>query len=342
MYVPDFVEGKGGGTVNVLKRTIFAALLSAGLLMTGASALDLGVGTVNGNGLRLRESPDTSSAVLNTAASGDIVLVREELPDGWYRVSFDRTEGYMASQYVTLSVQSDCSLGYGQVTAEGGSLNVRSGPGTGFDRLGALPDGTVVRLVGMDSGWFSIEADSLTGYVSSDYITLCDAPASTTDSISTAATIPANTDPNEPLLPPEAGSTPAPEVSAVPTSELSWQIPIVAEWFLGVPYAWGGSSPEGFDCSGFTHYVFGLFGRELNRTASGQLENGVAVSREELQPGDLVFFDNGQVSTPVSHVGIYTGDGQFIHASTNTYQVQYDSLNSNYYDRTYVYARRIF
>ncbi|MDD5937949.1 MAG: C40 family peptidase, partial [Clostridiales bacterium] len=79
----------------------------------------------------------------------------------------------------------------------------------------------------------------------------------------------------------------------------------------------------------------------LNRTATGQLSNGTAVSKSELRPGDLVFFKSGG-SKPVSHVGIYVGNGQFIHASTNTYSIRYDSLTSGYFSNTYVYARRIF
>ena len=126
------------------------------------------------------------------------------------------------------------------------------------------------------------------------------------------------------------------------SASLGVQVVEYAKQFLGRPYVWGGNGPNSFDCSGFTKYVYAHFGYTLNRTASAQLSNGVSVSRSELQPGDLVFFYNGRVSTPVSHVGIYVGDGQFIHASTNTYAVQYDSLYSNHYNNTYVYARRIF
>lgn len=79
--------------------------------------------------------------------------------------------------------------------------------------------------------------------------------------------------------------------------------------FLGIPYVWGGNTPAGFDCSGFTKYVFAHFGITLNRRASQQAMQGVPVSRDNLEPGDLVFFGN-----PVYHVGIYVGNGCFIHA----------------------------
>lgn len=79
--------------------------------------------------------------------------------------------------------------------------------------------------------------------------------------------------------------------------------------YLGVPYVWGGNTPAGFDCSGFTKYVFAHFGISLNRRASQQALQGIPVSAGSLQPGDLVFFGN-----PVYHVGIYVGNGCFIHA----------------------------
>ena len=155
---------------------------------------------------------------------------------------------------------------------------------------------------------------TINGYVSSDYMVTCkDSAGSRGDDTVTAA-----------------------------SASLGVQVVEYAKQFLGRPYVWGGNGPNSFDCSGFTKYVYAHFGYTLNRTASAQLSNGVSVSRSELQPGDLVFFYNGRVSTPVSHVGIYVGDGQFIHASTNTYAVQYDSLYSNHYNNTYVYARRIF
>ena len=118
------------------------------------------------------------------------------------------------------------------------------------------------------------------------------------------------------------------------------EIAAYAQNFLGTPYVYGGSSTSGFDCSGFTKYVYGQFGYTLNRTATDQLSNGVSVSKDELQPGDLVFFKY-RTSKPVSHVGIYIGSGQFVHASTNSYAVQIDDLSSGHYANVYVYGRRV-
>ena len=114
----------------------------------------------------------------------------------------------------------------------------------------------------------------------------------------------------------------------------------LAKQYLGTPYVLGGNGPSSFDCSGFTKYIYAQFGYTLNRTATDQLQNGVSVSRSELQPGDLVFFKYN-TSKPVSHVGIYIGGGEFIHASTNRYMVQIDQMNSGHYANVFVYARRI-
>jgi peptidoglycan DL-endopeptidase CwlO len=109
----------------------------------------------------------------------------------------------------------------------------------------------------------------------------------------------------------------------------------IAMQYLGIPYQWGGESPStGFDCSGFTYYVFSRVGVSLPRTVSTQYAVGVAVSRSQLQPGDLVFF-NG-----LGHVGIYIGGNQFIH-SPHTGDVVKISSMTGYYSSTYVGGRRI-
>jgi len=111
-----------------------------------------------------------------------------------------------------------------------------------------------------------------------------------------------------------------------------------AQQFLGVPYVWGGSSPSGFDCSGFVQYVFARCGIDLPRTADVQATAGIPVSKAELQPGDLVFFAGDYVN--ISHVGIYVGNGKMIHAST-TYGIAYDDLSRDYRVAHYAGACRV-
>jgi cell wall-associated NlpC family hydrolase len=110
----------------------------------------------------------------------------------------------------------------------------------------------------------------------------------------------------------------------------------IAMQYLGVPYVWGGASPSGFDCSGFVMYVYGQIGISLPHNAAMQYSSvGVPVSRSELAPGDLVFFDG------LGHMGMYIGGGQFIHAPHTGDVVKISSLNDSWYASTYVGAKRV-
>ena len=108
--------------------------------------------------------------------------------------------------------------------------------------------------------------------------------------------------------------------------------------YMGVPYVFGGTSPYGFDCSGYVQYVFANAGVSLPRTADVQYEEGTPISTAELVPGDLVFFTT--YTYGASHVGIYVGDGNFIHASSSR-GVTISSLSEAYYSSRYIGARRI-
>lgn len=111
-----------------------------------------------------------------------------------------------------------------------------------------------------------------------------------------------------------------------------------AKKFLGVPYKWGASSGKAFDCSGFVLYVMKKFDVNLERTASSQFKTGTKVERKDLQPGDLVFFTTYKKGP--SHVGMYIGDNKFIHASSSVDRVTISDLDSSYYRKRYLGARR--
>ena len=294
-------------------RTALLTVAVSAVCVVGASAASVGAGTVNTDALRLREEANSSSTILATASKGDVVVVLEEESDGWYKVDYKSVEGYMSADYLDVSTKADVTIGYGLVQTGGSTLNVRSGPGTDYDKVTSLSNGSVVTIVGIDNGWYKVKTSGgSVGYVSSDYMTTCkDSAGSRGDGTVVAA-----------------------------SSSLGQQVVDYAKQFLGVPYVYGGNGPNSFDCSGFTTYVYRHFGYTLNRTASTQLSNGVAVSKSELQPGDLVFF-RYNTSYPASHVGIYIGNGQFIHASTNKYQVQIDQLLTGHYANVYIAGRRI-
>jgi peptidoglycan DL-endopeptidase LytE len=111
------------------------------------------------------------------------------------------------------------------------------------------------------------------------------------------------------------------------------------ERYIGAPYVWGGVSPSGFDCSGFTEYVFLKNGIVLPRNSADQFKTGVPVAKSELRKGDLVFF-NDTYRSGISHVGIYIGNGQFIHASSGKGSVTISSMSNPYYAQHYAGAKR--
>ena len=290
---------------HLLRAAVLGTVFTA-MFTVGASAATLGAGTVTADALRLRDTPAAEGEILATASGGTSVVVLEDTGNGWYKVNFNTVEGYMSSEYLTVSTTADAALGYGLVDTDGSSLNMRAAAGTNYDTVASIPGGTVLELEGVDNGWYKVTYSGKTGYVSSDYITI----------------------------------TTEPDVTETASSDLGAQIVAYAEEYLGTPYVLGGNGPNQFDCSGFTKYVYSHFGYTLNRTATDQLQNGVSVSKDELQPGDLVFFKY-RTSKHVSHVGIYIGNGEFIHASTNRYVVQIDQMESGHYANVYVYARRI-
>lgn len=112
-----------------------------------------------------------------------------------------------------------------------------------------------------------------------------------------------------------------------------------ASRFIGTPYVSGGKGPGGFDCSGFTSYVYAGFGVHLGSSSRAQANQGVAVSRSELQPGDLVFFNTSGAG--ISHVAIYVGGGNIVHATVPGDTVKVSNMNSAYYSSRYVSARRV-
>ena len=303
-------------------QTVFIAAAAFLLFAGQAFALSYGAGTVTGDELRLREGPGTDTAVLDTLAAGTNVVVLEDAADGWYKISWQGKTGYVSEKYLEVSVTSGADLGSGRVTTEGSTLNVRSGPGTEYDRVASLARGAVVRITGIENGWFKVERGGTAGYVSSDYITTCEASAVSS-----------------------SGYGPTPDstgqIGSGKETETGLAIVAYAEEFLGTPYVYGGNGPNSFDCSGFVKYVFSHFGYSINRTASTQLKNGASVEKSELQPGDIVFFKNKGDSHAASHVGIYVGGETFIHASSDTREVEYSSLVTSNNAKKYVAARRI-
>lgn len=131
---------------------------------------------------------------------------------------------------------------------------------------------------------------------------------------------------------PSAAPAPAPAPQPAPPAPVSGGIIAIAQSYLGVPYVYGGSTPSGFDCSGFTSYVFAQAGKSLPRTSSAQAAATIRISASQAVPGDLVFFTG---SGGVYHVGIYAGGGSIIHSPRPGTSVRYEQIwtSSVFYGR---------
>jgi cell wall-associated NlpC family hydrolase len=141
----------------------------------------------------------------------------------------------------------------------------------------------------------------------------------------------ASSDPNSPVGATAGASSSS---ASAPPAQYGGAVGIAMQ-FLGVPYVWGGASPSGFDCSGLIAYAYGQLGLSLPHSTYALWEMGSAVSKDELQPGDLVFFDG------LGHMGMYIGGGQFVHAPHTGDVVKVSSLGDSWYAQKYLGARRL-
>lgn len=197
-----------------------------------------------------------------------------------------------------------------------GYLNVRQSPSTSAKIVDKLYPETKVSIQESTNGWYKINYNGINGWVYGAYVST-ESPA-----------------------PSAAAATPV--LSSRGSTDKAQKIAEFAQKYIGVRYVYGGESPSGFDCSGLTQYVYGSFGISLERRASYQVRQGTAVSKSDLQTGDLVFFDTDGGHNSISHVGIYIGNSRFIHAeSGGPRRVRISSLNESYYARNYMTARRV-
>lgn len=312
-----------------------ASLVLAFFMICGCAApalaaggtLKTGVAYVTASALRLRSMPSTGSQTLAYGYRDEAVVVLGKV-GAWYQVSYNLQTGYMHSDYLRFLAKENIELGYGRVN--GSSVNVRSGPGTGNAIVGRANLGDSAYIIGINDQWLRvIHGDSL-GYIRSDYVDLTEIPYENRASS------------KEPIFYIDGKSTgtiPSAQALKGKTDGLARQeIVNTAKQYIGVPYVWGGTSPKGFDCSGFVQYVFAKHGVSLPRTSSQQWGVGSPVSRDALRAGDLVFFNtNGQ---GVSHVGIYIGNGQFIHASSSR-GIMISELSNSYWSPRYVGAKQV-
>lgn len=303
---------------NFAGKLLAAALLVTGLLSVTALAAPADNGSTTDILL-----PGSSVPTAGAQASSGIqssVSVSSAQATGTYTVVYQTEDGTKASSTVT--AYSPTNVTYGYVSAQGDGLRVRQGPGTNYDKICSLVDGTTLPITGKTSnGWYQISVNGRVGYVYGEYFL-------EKNSTGTPATPPTPSTPPATIAPPASFN-----------GELAQRIVNYALQFEGYPYVYATAGPDTFDCSGFTSYVYKQFGYTLNRSSKDQVKNGVAVSRNALQPADIILFSGDGVN--ITHVGMYIGNNKIIHASTPVRGVVIDRLDSDYYTSHYYAARRI-
>lgn len=328
---------------------MLAALMLFGSMSITASAARTtmyGIGFVNATSLRLRSEPNTTSSTLAKAPKNDCVVVISKNGQ-WYQVNYNLQVGYMHEDYLNVLTRENAELGYGKVNAS--RVNMRSGPSTSYSISATANKEDKCYIIGLNDGWYKVIFSGKIGYIRSDYVDLTEIPYENQAS------------PNSPKFYRGGKSTgvlpSAAALNGTASSENSntgsgnntgsstanvtgAQILAEAQKYLGTPYVYGGASPSGFDCSGLVYYVLKQLGFSPYRTPADQYRQGTFVAKADLQVGDIVFFA-GTYASGISHVGIYAGNGRFIHAPNSRSTVSYSDLSSGYWANHYYGARRM-
>lgn len=321
-------------------------------------------GYINADGVNIRDNAGTDgSIVIDQAVNGDKVFIIKHADNDWLLVYYGANYdiGYINSAYVTITGLTDKDAVMsakinrlndiakkGIISSDGALLNVRALPNENSEVIDSLEDGASVKIITKGSNWTKIALGNggKTAYVKSEYVLDEEQIAAKEAAKKAAAEKKAADEKKAAAKTAKTASASASTAkSTVSTASASagtasgQAIVNEAKKYIGTRYVYGGNSPStGFDCSGLVQYVCRRVGISVNRSSSSQYSNGVAVSRANLQPGDLIFFSKG---SGISHVVIYAGNGQVIHSPRPGKSVCYASLSSICSYSTYVGARRV-
>ncbi|CDA10761.1 MAG: SH3 domain-containing protein [Clostridiales bacterium] len=381
--------------MSINKKYIIASAMmaSVALPLMNASHVDAATDmrTVTASSLNFRTGPSTSYSIINVLMNGQKVEYIST-SGSWLKVKYNGVTGYVHGDYVTKGTTDNSTTGTTKYVSASVGLNVRSGAGTSYSKLGKLEYKEKVTVLSTSNGWSKINYNGKTGYVDSSYLksTLPGSTNDNTNNETTGTTKYVNTTSGLNVRSgagtsySKLGKLEYKEKVTVLSTSNGWskinyngktgyvdssylqntvpgsngnnannnnntvstkanEVIAYAKTLLGKPYVWGAQGPNSFDCSGFTYYVFkNKAGIVLPRTSSAQSKYGTYVSKSNLKAGDLVFFDtNGANDGNVSHVGMYIGNGQMIHASYGQKKIVIANFNDSYYQKAYVNARRV-
>ncbi len=318
--------------------------------------------------LTVRDNPSDEAVVVDNLECKSEVKVLSA-SEGWTTIEYDGGKvGYVQSERVTESKEeAEFASKYydnyviGTVTTQnGGAVRIRKGPSTSTEILGQMENGAEVLLLWNDKDFVKVlyGDEYKEGYIVASALQLNDKWVAKSHVEQVRAEVQRKKEAEAARKKAEedakkraqeaakqksvqaAKKASAPKaVSDAPASSKGQAIVNEAKKYLGIKYVYGGSTPKGFDCSGLVKYVCAKNGISLSRTSAAQSKQGVSVSKNNLQPGDLLFFaKNGRVH----HVGIYVGNGQMIHAPHTGSYVKYDSINTAYRQKEFYCAKRVY
>ena len=250
---------------------------------------NLGMSVISSGNLNIRQEASTESEVVGILTNHNACELLEDAGD-WYKVTSGKVTGYVSKQYLVTGAEAE-AIAQQEIktvaTVNTETLNVRAEKSTEAAVLSQVGNSEAFTVNSIAYGWVEISVDDSVGYISQDYVTVAQA-------LPTAKTI-------EQV---KYGDG----VSDVRASVVSYALQ-----FVGNRYVWGGTSLEkGVDCSGFTMRILGKYGISLPHSSKAQPSYGTKISASEAKPGDLFFYGSGR---SISHVAIYIGNGQIVHAS---------------------------
>jgi len=311
------------------------------LLLTGIAYGETNrSGVITADSVNVREKASTSADIVCKLAKDTKVTILDQDAD-WYKVKYTEYTGWVFGEYINVK---GTVIGTGVVN--GSNVNVRSNPDISNDIITKLDKGTKINIYEYSDNWARILVDDNTiGWINLDYVTVTKEKASR--SLTSSVRPPVDTDVQDKQEEEKAvDKTDATEVDEDSANseegDLRQQVVAYAKKFLGVRYKYGGTTSKGFDCSGFVQYVYKHFGISLERTAADQGSNGTKIDKDDLKPGDLVFFDTNGGHNAIEHAGIYIGDGKFIHASSGKSNrcVTISTMTEGFYYKSYMRSRR--